>query len=409
MKSQIWPNIFLYPALFLVFVLFLAFVNIDNKSYKTHLKDGFYKIEAKVLNASKVKILYPPRLNGEIVNLNIKLPKDSYIRGYIKVKNGVAKTSKDLLEISKPYNSSLGLLEKLKMFLKSRFRRTTSNDWSKDIGLALLFGEGAKALPEDLLTSFSANSLIFLLIMSGIHIDMIFKNMSNLFFGEYKEVFGILLVLLYVGIFMEHGAPIVRAVSYLAVSVLLKALYRYAHPIKIFFISSILTLCFNVYFYKSIGFWLSVIITFYILLYIRSVSLPKNIIGKILLSMELSLVAILSSMPVISRLGPISILAVLVVPFLLIVVELYLVFGFLNILTVFSIPLFYIPLNKIAYYFGDFVYSLNLMPMYFKIPVYYGAIFDGLLLFFIVFIKDRFVKLFSMVFLFGLAYALWSL
>ncbi|MGC9286350.1 MAG: ComEC/Rec2 family competence protein, partial [Hydrogenobaculum sp.] len=86
-----------------------------------------------------------------------------------------------------------------------------------------------------------------------------------------------------------------------------------------------------------------------------------------------------------------------------------LVFGFLNILTVFSIPLFYIPLNKIAYYFGDFVYSLNLMPMYFKIPVYYGAIFEGLLLFFIVFIKDRFVKLFSMIFLFGLAYALWSL
>ncbi|MGC8677532.1 MAG: hypothetical protein ACP5UF_04870, partial [Hydrogenobaculum sp.] len=115
------------------------------------------------------------------------------------------------------------------------------------------------------------------------------------------------------------------------------------------------------------------------------------------------------SMPVISRLGPISILTVLVVPFLLIVVELHLVFGFLNILTVFSIPLFYIHLNKIAYYFEDFVYSLNLMPMYFKIPVYYVAIFDGLLLFFIVFIKYRFVKLFSMIFLFGLAYALWSL
>jgi competence protein ComEC len=411
MKSYLWPkiNIFLYPALFLVFALFFAFINIGNKSSKTHLNDGFYKIEAKVLDASKIKIIYPSSLNGQTVNLNVKLPKDSYIRGYIKVKNGIAKTSKDFLEISKPYNRSLGLLERLKMFLKSRFRHTTSNDWSKDIGLALLFGEGAKALPEDLLTSFSVNSLIFLLIMSGIHIDMIFKNMSNLFFGEYKEVFGILLVLLYVGIFMEHGAPIVRAVSYLVLSVLLKALYRYAHPIKIFFISGILTLCFNVYFYKSIGFWLSMIITFYILLYIRSVNIPKNIIGKILLSMELSFVAILSSMPIISKLGPISILAVLVVPFLLIVVELYLVFGFLNILTVFSIPVFYIPLNKIAYYFGDFAYSLNLMPMYFKIPIYYGLIFDGLLLFFIVFIKDRFVKLFSMVFLFGLAYTLWSL
>jgi len=124
--------------------------------------------------------------------------------------------------------------------------------------------------------------------------------------------------------------------------------------------------------------------------------------------MELSLVAILSSMPMISKLGPISILAVLVVPFLLMIVELYLVFGLLNILTVFSIPIFYIPLNKIAYYFGDIVYELNLRPMYFKIPIYYRVIFDGLLLLSIVFIKDRFLKVFSMIFLFGLAYAMWG-
>ncbi|MFP3253993.1 MAG: competence protein ComEC, partial [Hydrogenobaculum sp.] len=91
------------------------------------------------------------------------------------------------------------------------------------------------------------------------------------------------------------------------------------------------------------------------------------------------------------------------------VVELYLVLGLLNILTVFSIPIFYIPLNKIAYYFGDIVYELNLRPMYFKIPIYYGVVFDGLLLLSIVFIKDRFLKVFSMVFLFGLAYAMWGL
>jgi competence protein ComEC len=102
---------------------------------------------------------------------------------------------------------------------------------------------------------------------------------------------------------MEHGAPIIRAVSYLMVSVLLKTFYRYASNIKIFFISGILTLCFNISFYKSIGFWLSMIITFYILFYLKSVDTPKTFFSKIALSMELSLVAILSSMPMISKLG----------------------------------------------------------------------------------------------------------
>jgi competence protein ComEC len=171
MKSYLWPkSVFLYPLLFLTIIGFLAFKNIDIKSPKTHLKNGFYKIEAKALTNSEVKVLNPSYLKGDILHLNIKLPKDSYIKGYIKVKNGIAKTSKDFLEISKPNNRDLGLLERLKIFLKNRFKSTTSNDWSKDIGLALLFGEGVKALPEDLLTSFSVNSLIFLLIMSGIHI-----------------------------------------------------------------------------------------------------------------------------------------------------------------------------------------------------------------------------------------------
>ncbi len=403
MKIQLWPNVLLYPLLFLIFILFFAFSN--NKIHKTKIKDGFYKIEGKVLKPKEVEILSPKHLEGKIVNLNIKLPKDSYVRGYIKVKNGVVKTSKDFLEI---YESK-SVKTNLKDILKNRFKSTTENDWSKDIGLALLFGEGTKALPEDLLTSFSVNSLIFLLIMSGIHIDMIFRNLSKLFFGEHKEVFALLMLILYVGIFMEHGAPIIRAVSYLTVGVLLKALYRYTNPIKQFFVSGLMSLCFNASFYKSVGFWLSMIITFYILIYLNTIDIPKTFLGKLMLSSELSLVAILSSMFIISKLGPISFLAVFVVPFLLIIVEIYLVLGLLNILTIFSLPTFYIPLNKIAYYFGDLVYNLNLKPMYFKIPVYYGILFDITLLFAIFLIKDRILKIFSMVVLFGIAYTMWGL
>ncbi len=367
--KNLWPNI-LYPLGFILIVLFLAFHN--NKIHKTHIKDGFYKIEGKVLKNNEVKIISPEYLKDDVIKLNIKLPEDSYIRGYIKVKNGVVKTSKDLLEIA--YNKSSKT--SLKEALKNRFKKTTDNDWSKDIGLALLFGEGSKALPEDLLTSFSVNSLIFLLIMSGIHMDMIFRSLSNMLFGEHKEVFALVLLLLYVGIFMEHGAPIIRAVSYLAVGVLLKALYRYINPIKQFFVSGIMSLLFNISFYKSVGFWLSMVITFYILIYLKNIEIPKSFAGKIILSSELSFVAILSSMFIVSKLGPVSFLAVFVVPFLLMVVEIYLVLGLLNILTMFSLPVLYIPLNKIAYYFGDFVYNINLEPMFFKIPLYYGILFD---------------------------------
>jgi competence protein ComEC len=84
MKSYLWPkSVFLYPLLFFILLGFLAFK--DNiKSPKTHLKNGFYKIEAKALTNSEVKVLNPSYLKGDILHLNIKLPKDSYVRGYIK-------------------------------------------------------------------------------------------------------------------------------------------------------------------------------------------------------------------------------------------------------------------------------------------------------------------------------------
>ncbi len=400
MKHYLTLNKFLYPVLFLTLILFLAF---KKEHHNIHLNNGFYHIEAKVISQKTVKIISPKYLKDEVLSLNIKLPQNAYIRGFIKVKNGVVKTSPDFLEIAKSQK-----IKSLKDFLKNKFKRTTSNDWSKDIGLALLFGEGTKALPEDLLTAFSVNSLIFLLIMSGIHIDILFKNLSKIFIGEHSEVFGFFILLIYVSIFMEHGAPIVRAMSFLGVNVILKALYRYISPIRLFFVSGIITLLFNMSFYKNVGFWLSMIITFFIILYIENVEIPLSFLRKILFSMEVSLIAIVSSLPIVSKLGPISIEAVLIIPFLLLIVEIYLVFGLLNIITLFSVPVFYVPLNKTAYYFGSVVYALNLHPMYFKIPIYGNIAIELALFTSIMFVKDRYLKIFFMIGLFGVAYMLWS-
>lgn len=401
MRNSQWFNIFFLFVLIISFVLFFHL----KKEHNIRLRNGFYKIEAKVIKPKKILIIKPKSLKGKILDINISLPTKAYIRGFVKVKDNTVKTSYDFLEIAKDDTH----VKSLKDILKHRFEKTTKNDWSKDIGLALLFGEGTKALPEDLLTVFSINSLVFLLIMSGIHIDIIFKNLSKFIFGEYNEFFAFLILLLYVIIFMEHGAPIVRAVSYLGIGVLLKYFYRYISSFRLFFISLGITLLVNISFYKNIGFWLSAIITFYIILYLKDLKNSDGFLGKIFLSMELSLVSIVSSMPIISKLGPISILAVFVVPFLLVIVEIYLIFGLLNIITLFSLYIFYKPLNLIAYYLGDIVYKLNLYPMYFKIPIIAGVTFDICIFLFLLLLKDRVLKIFSLLMMFFISYMLWGL
>lgn len=399
MKNYQWLSVGVFGLIILFLSLFQAF-----KSQKTyHIKNGLYQIKAKVLKPKEILVLSPP-LKDKILNINIKLPQNAYIKGFIKVENNKVKTSYDFLEISAQTPK-----KNIKDILKSRFKNTTTNDWSKDIGLALLFGEGTKALPEDLLTVFSVNSLVFLLIMSGIHMDIIFKSLKTMFMGEYGEIIGFLLLLFYVVVFMEHGAPIIRAISYIGLGVILKYFYRYISTFRKFFISMGITLLVNINFYKNIGFWLSVIITFFIILYLKDIPSKEGFLNKMILSWELSIVSIVSSMPLISKLGPISILSSFVIPFLLIIVEIYLVFGLLNIITLFSFYIFYKPLNTIAYYLGDIVYNLNLHPMYFKVPIIQGIIFDILLAGLIFTLKDRILKISSVLALFGIGFMLWGL
>lgn len=399
MKNYPWVSVSVFGLIVFILSLFLSY-----KSHKTyHLKNGLYHIKAKVLKPKQILVLEGP-LKDKTLNINVKLPPNSYIKGFIKIKHNKVKTSYDFLEISKP-----PIKPSLKDILKHRFEKTTSNDWAKDIGLALLFGEGTKALPEDLLTVFSINSLVFLLIMSGIHMDIIFKNLKTVLFGIYGEVLAFLILSTYVIIFMEHGAPIIRAISYIGIGVISKYFYRYVNPLRAFFMSMFITLLINTNFYKTIGFWLTGIITFFIIIYLQGIKQKYGIINKLIISWELSLVSIVCSMPIISKLGPISILSSFVIPFLLLIVEIYLILGLLNIITIFSIYILYKPLNTTAYYLGDIVYNLNLYPMYFKIPTFQGIAFDIALFIGLILLRDRILKIFLVFTFFGIGYVLWGL
>lgn len=155
MRNSQWFNIFFLFVLIISFVLFFHL----KKEHNIRLRNGFYKIEAKVIKPKKILIIKPKSLKGKILDINISLPTKAYIKGFVKVKDNTVKTSYDFLEIAKDEKDDTHV-KSLKDILKHRFEKTTKNDWSKDIGLALLFGEGTKALPEDLLTVFSINSLV---------------------------------------------------------------------------------------------------------------------------------------------------------------------------------------------------------------------------------------------------------
>lgn len=134
----------------------------------------------------------------------------------------------------------------------------------------IVFGDDAVSTPKDIKQSFVSSGLLHILAASGMNVAFIygfFFWLLNLFKVNYKAnvLFGMLMVIVYT-LMTGLGASVIRASIMLLFVLFGKLIDRDAHSISLLSFVALLMLIFNPLFINDVGFQLSFIVTFGILI-----------------------------------------------------------------------------------------------------------------------------------------------
>jgi len=244
----------------------------------------------------------------------------------------------------------------LRDFLMEKFKEKVRDEHLRAIGLAFLFGESKRNLPVEVERVFLHTGLIHVLVVSGLHVGLIFLILSRLLPKFYGEVFGLLGVLFYSAFLVPHNPPVIRATSMLFFWVLSFLSFRWYCSLCVLFFTGTLMLSFFPHFFYSYSFWLSFFAVLYILLVLRNFEG-----GKLAKTLMVSFSAFSGTAPLIASFSFITPLSVLLTPVLSPLIFAYALFGVLSLLTAFSFPPSLILMNlsgeiifKILQLFSDF-------------------------------------------------------
>lgn len=379
-------------ALFLYFSILVSLVFFFKKDTKTvFLKEKLCHVKAYVLNSHKAIFSYSSRLNltyssckdmdkDIYVFSKTPLEKDSLILGKIYVERKDNKNIfvlKEFEVLSK--NKSFSFSD---LFYKA-FEKTVDNDWSLSIGKTVLFGKSYKDISPDVLVSFTVSSLIFLLIVSGIHIHIIFNFFKALTPTlRIYRLLPLIAISFYVFFILDLNPPSLRAYFYILISELLELFYRRGFPFVSLIVSTILTL---IYFKEfSLSLELSFLITLFILLSFYNIK-AFNLRDKVSLSFLIAFVGTFVSSLIISNFSSFNLTAFLFIPFLILLFDIYINIGVISFLSFFKLGFLSFVLNKIGYFIVYFVNSLPTFPFMFtldRISLYILVISYGILLFY---------------------------
>jgi len=244
----------------------------------------------------------------------------------------------------------------IREFLMEKFKEKVKDEHLRAIGLAFLFGESKRNLPLEVERVFLHTGLIHVLVVSGLHVGLIFLILSKLFPRFYGEVFGLLGVLFYSAFLVPHNPPVIRATSMLVLWVLSFLSFRRYCSLCVLFFTGTLMLLFFPNFSSSYSFWLSFFAVLYILLVLKDFEG-----GNVSKTFMVSLGAFSGTAPLIASFSFITPLSVLLTPVLSPLIFSYALFGVISLLTLFSFAPSLILMNlsgeimfKILKFFSDF-------------------------------------------------------
>jgi len=318
--------------------------------------EGEYTIEEGRL-LSKVKVLGGdfPEIYGRraifIVYSALDLPSRN-LKAYAKVK-----VSKGRVFITSSYRD-LSFTESKPSFRERMIKRVEEkfeDRQVKSLVLAYFLGEDQELLPLKVQSAFLTTGLVHLLVVSGGHLTalaLILRYLAPYRYGLLLSLVGIT----FYSLFLVPSEPPVLRAYLMAVFVILLLLYgERPNLLNILFLSGAIILLFYPEYVYSYSFWLSFCATLYIILSLRDA--PKK--GLVFMFFWVSFFAFLGTMPIITLLSFSAPFSVILTPLLTPLLSLFTVYGFLDMVTLFSLPSFPLELLgtaiiKTVVFFSDF-------------------------------------------------------
>ena len=245
----------------------------------------------------------------------------------------------------------------IREYLMEKLKEKVNDEKLQAIALAFLFGESRRNLPLEVEKVFLSTGLIHVLVVSGLHVGLIFLILSKFFPKFYGVIFATFGVIFYTYFLVPHNPPAIRATIMLVLySLSLLSFRRYCSLCALFF-SGILILAYNPSFVFSYSFWLSFFAVLYILLALKD--FEGNAYIK---SFLVSLSAFCGVSPLIATFSYIVPLSVILNPLVSPLIFSYALFSMLSLLTLFYFPLTVLFMNftgEIIYRFLSFVSNFS--------------------------------------------------
>ncbi|WP_448583902.1 ComEC/Rec2 family competence protein [Thermocrinis sp.] len=332
------------PLLFFVLSLLLSVGrSYDPYLFEEDLGEGFlilriegeHRLEENRL-LSKVKVLGGdfPEIYGKRAIFTVYGTLDlhsRYIKAYAKVK-----VLKGRIYISSSYKdvSFIDSKPSIRDRMIKRVESKIMDPAIRSLVLTYFLGEDQELLPLKVQSAFLTTGLIHLLVVSGGHLTtlaLILRYLAPYRYGLLLSLAGITLYSLFL---VPSEPPILRA--YLMAVFVIFLLFYGERPnlLGILLFSGAFILLFYPEYVSSYSFWLSFCATLYIVLSLRDA--PKK--GLVFLSFWVSFFAFLGTMPIISLLSFSAPFSIILTPLLTPLFGFFTVYGFLDMLTFFSLP-----------------------------------------------------------------------
>jgi competence protein ComEC len=252
-------------------------------------------------------------------------------------------------------------------FLIERYNRFSTSQEAFYLGKALIFGEKGD-IPKDIRNSFIETGLIHLLAISGMHVGIFIGLVSTILFfvrTDLKNKIFLFILPLY-AFLTGFNLPVLRASLMAFLYFLGKVLYLKVDLLNVLFLVAFFVLIFSPESLFSPSFQLSFSATLGIILALKNYDFSINT-KYILAPFYTSLIAVLFTLPVlIYHFGGFSLSSVIFTPFVLPVLYIYLLFSFLNLITLFSFEHIVLIMDFFGRILLDFVSLLDNFSIYFS-------------------------------------------
>ena len=273
--------------------------------------------------------------------------------------------------------------ESLRKRLMKKLEERIKEPHLRAIALAFIFGEERKNLPLEVEEVFLKTGLIHVLVVSGLHVGLVFLFFYKLFPRAISPYLGALGVLFYSTFLVPPNPPAIRATLMFLFYVLALILYRRYCSLCALFFSGTLMLFFAPHFVFSYSFWLSFFAVLYIILTIREWELSNT--AKTFL---VSFGAFTGVSPLLVSFTYVYPISLILSPLLSPLVLAYAFFAFLSLFTLFELPLSLLFMNfsgellfRILKVFSD--YSLGMSAKITKQEAFIVLIIGAIALYFL--------------------------